>query len=92
MSIHTIVGNYNVSPAAAQAHIHVAADVEMMKDGDSSTIALSLIGLHHVTYETAASPYKCTLHEPYTLPSILLLPTIMNHQQRLRLIFISLNT
>ena len=30
----TIVAIYNEAPAAAQAHIHVAAHIEMVKDGD----------------------------------------------------------
>ena len=34
MSFYTIVANYNEAPAAAQAHIHVAAHIEMVKDGD----------------------------------------------------------
>ena len=36
--------------------------------------------------------YKCSLHEPCILPSILSLPTIMNHQQRLRLISTLIHT
>ncbi len=40
MSFNTIVPNYNEQPAAAQAHIHVTAhiDIEMVKDRASSTL------------------------------------------------------
>ena len=35
----TVVTNYNEPSTAAQAHIHVATHIEMVKDGDSSTLS-----------------------------------------------------
>ncbi len=54
MSFFTIFTHYNEPLAAAQAHIHVAAHININMS-QYSYVAFCLIVLHQVPYETVAS-------------------------------------